>query len=59
MKKFRGKIYVDIREYFAKGRDMFPTKKGIYLPVESWKVLTEKMASIHEEMLKLNNPTTH
>jgi hypothetical protein len=38
VRKFRGAVIVDIREYFTpKGsKDLKPTKKGISLPLEQW-----------------------
>ncbi len=39
IKKFKGTILIDFREYFVKETSMLPTKKGITFSVEMWKKL--------------------
>ena len=49
MKEFKGKWYVDIREFYDAGGELKPTKKGtleslaafigVFLPTDSWKKL--------------------
>lgn len=38
VREFKGKIYVDIREYYEKDGEMRPGKKGISLSTEHWEV---------------------
>jgi len=47
VRTFAGKVLVDIREFFyGRGGDVLPTKKGIALSPEQWKVLKDHMADI-------------
>jgi hypothetical protein len=39
IKKFKGTIFIDFREYFVKDDSLLPTKKGVTLSVDSWKRL--------------------
>ena len=62
VKKYNGKVYIDIREYYAKGRDMLPSKKGsiniligIYLSVLTWKTLMNNTKKINIEFEKVHN----
>ncbi|KAL4471728.1 hypothetical protein ABPG74_008621 [Tetrahymena malaccensis] len=36
VRKFKGKIYVDIREFYEKDGEMLPGKKGISLNLQNW-----------------------
>ena len=39
IKKFKGTIFIDFREYFVKDDGLLPTKKGVTLSVDMWKRL--------------------
>ncbi|CAI2380673.1 unnamed protein product [Moneuplotes crassus] len=47
-KKFRGKLYVDFRNYFEKDGSMLPTKKGIALDEGKWEKLKSLMPEIND-----------
>ena len=46
--KFKGKVLMDIREFYNKDDDWFPTKKGVSLNVEQFKKLRNYMDLIAE-----------
>lgn len=49
VKKLGGKVFVDIRAYYKKNDGkMAPTKKGIFLDVETWKMLKSKIDQVDE-----------
>jgi hypothetical protein len=50
--EFKGAIYVDIREFYNDKEDgsMKPTKKGISLKKEEWKMLCECAKKIDEQL---------
>ncbi|XP_077298562.1 single stranded-binding protein c31A [Arctopsyche grandis] len=39
VREFKGKTYVDIREFYEKNGELLPGKKGISLPVDLWRKL--------------------
>ena len=50
VKEFKGKLYVDIREFYYVNRELKPTKKGnkkyntfvgVFLPIDSWNKLLD------------------
>lgn len=47
---FRGKSYVNIREYYEKDGQMLPGKKGISLPIDQWKSLCALVDNINNEL---------
>lgn len=46
VRSFKGKVYVDIREFYLKDGDWLPGKKGIALSPEQWNSLLEKSDDI-------------
>lgn len=48
VRSFKGKTYVDIREFFQKGDEWAPGKKGISLSPEQWEKLLEHVDDIKE-----------
>lgn len=51
VREFKGKQYVDIREYYEKNGELLPGKKGISLPTALW----HKLISLNEEITKSLN----
>ncbi|GFW41729.1 activated RNA polymerase II transcriptional coactivator p15 [Trichonephila clavipes] len=52
VREFRGKLMVDIREYYDKDGEMKPGKKGICLNMEQWNALKEQMEKIEGAIKK-------
>ncbi|XP_054714604.1 activated RNA polymerase II transcriptional coactivator p15-like isoform X2 [Uloborus diversus] len=48
VREFRGKIMVDIREYYDSDGDLKPGRKGICLNMEQWNALKEQIDSIDQ-----------
>lgn len=46
VREFKGKVYVDIREFYEKNGELLPGKKGISLTPEQWR----KLLSVGEEV---------
>lgn len=53
VRTFKGKTYIDIREYYDKDGEMLPTKKGISLTPE----LYHKLKTLSEEITEELNRT--
>ncbi|XP_075040742.1 activated RNA polymerase II transcriptional coactivator p15-like [Mixophyes fleayi] len=54
VRDFKGKLLIDIREYFMDhSGDMKPGKKGISLNPEQWNQLKEQMSDIDDAIRKL------
>ncbi|GFS92330.1 activated RNA polymerase II transcriptional coactivator p15 [Nephila pilipes] len=52
VREFRGKLMVDIREYYDKDGELKPGKKGICLNMEQWNALKEQMDNIESAIKK-------
>ena len=50
--EFKGKVVVNIREYFYSNGKQLPCKKGISLSIEQWDNLKSHMESIDSELKK-------
>jgi len=51
--KFKGKVLIDIREYYGKPGEEKPGKKGISLTVEQWETLqsaSDELSGLIEQM---------
>lgn len=48
VRTFKGKTYVDIREYYQKDGETLPGKKGISLNPEQWKKLLANVDDINK-----------
>lgn len=48
VRTFKGKAYIDIREYYQKDGAMLPGKKGISLSPEQWRKLLENVDGINK-----------
>lgn len=48
VRSFKGKAYIDIREYYLKDGEMLPGKKGISLSPVQWKKLLENVDEINK-----------
>lgn len=48
--EFRGKKYVNIREYYEQDGDLKPGRKGIALNEEQWKKLKDHITEIDEQL---------
>lgn len=53
VREFKGKIYVDLREFYDKGGEILPGKKGISLKLEQWSMLKRVMDEIDAEVSNL------
>ncbi|XP_034839833.1 RNA polymerase II transcriptional coactivator-like [Maniola hyperantus] len=48
IREFKGKVYVDIREFYEKNGEMLPGKKGISLTPDLWRKLLSLSNEINE-----------
>jgi hypothetical protein len=51
--EFKGKAYVNIREYYESNGKTMPGKKGISLSVDQWESLKKHIANIDKDLKKL------
>ena len=50
MSEFKGKAYVNIREYYESDGKMLPGKKGISLGIEQWEALKTFISKIDSDL---------
>ncbi|XP_045447245.1 RNA polymerase II transcriptional coactivator [Melitaea cinxia] len=48
IREFKGKVYVDIREFYEKNGELLPGKKGISLTPDMWRKLLSLGDEINE-----------
>lgn len=48
--EFKGKTYVNIREYYEQDGKMLPSKKGISLAIEQWEELKKVVEDVDREI---------
>jgi len=48
VREFRGKVMVDLREFYDKDGEMKPGKKGLALNLEQWQALKDHIDDIDE-----------
>ncbi|XP_028162260.1 RNA polymerase II transcriptional coactivator [Ostrinia nubilalis] len=53
VREFKGKVYVDVREFYEKNGDLLPGKKGISLTPEQWRKLLSLGDEINETISTL------
>nr|NP_001299062.1 RNA polymerase II transcriptional coactivator [Papilio xuthus]BAM18689.1 single stranded-binding protein c31A [Papilio xuthus] len=53
VRTFKGKVYVDVREFYEKNGDLLPGKKGISLTPEQWRKLLSLGNEINETISSL------
>jgi len=53
VRDFRGKLFVDIREFYEKNGELLPGKKGISLSITQWNKLKEHIDDIQKSVEKL------
>lgn len=53
LSEFKGKWYVNIREFYDAGGELKPTKKGIMLTMEQWQKFKNYISEV-DEAIKAN-----
>ena len=54
MHKFRGKTYIGFREYYEKGNQELPTKKGCNFSLEQWAYIRSVLPAVQEKLEQMN-----
>lgn len=52
LSEFKGKWYVNIREFYDAGGELKPTKKGVMLTMEQWQKFKGLVGEIDEAIKK-------
>ncbi|XP_003575132.1 RNA polymerase II transcriptional coactivator KIWI isoform X2 [Brachypodium distachyon] len=55
VKSWNGKVMVDLREFYVKDGKDLPTRKGISLPIDQWKILKDNIKAIDEAVKEKEN----
>jgi len=55
VRKFKGNVLVDIREYYGAAGSEKPGKKGISLTAEQWRTLTQNSGAIDELLRSISS----
>jgi len=53
VREFKGRLLVDIREFYEKNGESLPGKKGISLQLEQWEKLKNLIGDIDEAIEEL------
>eukprot|EP00271_Cylindrocystis_brebissonii_P000267 TRINITY_DN10334_c0_g1_i1.p1 TRINITY_DN10334_c0_g1~~TRINITY_DN10334_c0_g1_i1.p1 ORF type:complete len:109 (+),score=26.75 TRINITY_DN10334_c0_g1_i1:166-492(+) len=53
VRKFNGHVLVDIREFYSKGDDLLPSKKGISLTLDQWHVFVEHFEEVEAALKEM------
>jgi hypothetical protein len=48
VRKFKGQVLIDLREFFDKNGETLPTKKGISLTPENWDKIKKNISAIDQ-----------
>ncbi|KAL6899215.1 hypothetical protein ACP4OV_005873 [Aristida adscensionis] len=48
VRSWNGKVFVDIREFYVKDGKNLPSRKGISLQMDQWKILRDNIKAIDE-----------
>jgi hypothetical protein len=54
LSEFKGKHYVNIREYYEKNGKLLPGNKGISLTIEQWEELKKQIPKIDKDIKKVS-----
>lgn len=54
VREFKGRLLIDIREFYDAGGELKPGKKGISLTVDQWRKLESQMDEINESIQALS-----
>nr|ACG39505.1 RNA polymerase II transcriptional coactivator KIWI [Zea mays] len=48
VRSWKGRVFVDLREFYFKDGKTLPTRKGISLQLDQWKILKDNIKAINE-----------
>ncbi|XP_015763952.1 PREDICTED: RNA polymerase II transcriptional coactivator KIWI-like [Acropora digitifera] len=54
VREFKGKVYVDIREFYESDGELKPGKKGIMLQISQWEKLKEHIDDVDEAIKQIS-----